>query len=214
MRFTLYVFAFFVTTLIFILLNWIILVDSMVFATFLISTFYFIFTKEAKVKDEETLESPKVVRYFAERNGTYVNIMAVTVGICGVIFWLLSSMVRLGLLSIGVWIIIIIGSFIAANMQSKSNFKEQLVIYLLYSLGRKYNIVTKYQTTISLIIKKEFDNKKFNASIENIIQKLAMFFKKFEVPEEEVRISVTNYVESLNEPEVTSDEIRELENIK
>lgn len=186
----------------------------MVFATFLISTFYFIFTKEAKVKDEETLESPKVVRYFAERNGTYVNIMAVTVGICGVIFWLLSSMVRLGLLSIGVWIIIIIGSFIAANMQSKSNFKEQLVIYLLYSLGRKYNIVTKYQTTISLIIKKEFDNKKFNASIENIIQKLAMFFKKFEVPEEEVRISVTNYVESLNEPEVTSDEIRELENIK
>jgi hypothetical protein len=81
-------------------------------------------------------------------------------------------------------------------------------------LGRKYNIVTKYQTTISLIIKKEFDNKKFNASIENIIQKLAMFFKKFEVPEEEVRISVTNYVESLNEPEVTSDEIRELENIK
>lgn len=210
MRFTLYVLAFIVTTIMFVFFNWVYLADSFVLGTFLISTFYFIFTKETKVISPEDLKIPQVNNYHADRNSSYVYIMATVVVISGILFWLLSPYLRQGLLLLLIWLMIIIASNFAVKMQERVNTKAELLNYLFFTLAEEYPIVKRYFTTISLVIQKELDENDLDKSLMKISKQLGSFLKKFDVPEERVAYYINEFKRSLEQPELVSDEVIEL----
>lgn len=208
MRFTLYVLTFIATSILFLLFNWIYLADSFVLATFLISTFYFIFTKETKVTDPEVLKIPQINQYHADRNSSYVYIMAVVVIVGGIIFWLLSPYVRSGLLLLPIWLMIITASYLAVKRQEKFNVRSELLNYLFFTLGEEYPVVKRYYTSVTAIMQKELKEKDVEGSLLKINKQLGMFLKKFDVPEDRVSYYITQFMKSRTNPELLSDEVK------
>lgn len=210
MRFILYVLAFIVTTIVFVFFNGVYLADSFVLCTFLISTFYFVFTKETKVIITDDLKIPQVNNYHADRNSPYVYIMATVVVISGILFWLLSPYIRQGLLFLIIWLVIIIASLFAVKIQERVSTKTELMSYLFFTLAEEYPIVKKYFKMISLIIQKELDEKDLDKSLMKISKQLEIFLKNFDVPEERVKYYINKFKRSLEQPELVSDEVVEL----
>lgn len=207
-----YFVAFIITTIFFILLGRFYFIDTLVVASFIISTLLFLFTQEANPKNEEHLFVPKVHYYHRSHINIYGYIMAIA-GVSTAFMFYVSTMysLRLALMSVILWSILLVVSYFANKYAGKRIYTDAIIDYVLM-----------FQTTgiaykrLHIVIREMVNSENYDTSIlKKIIHSVENKYGEDglnDSQENELINLYLMYVEetSISEQELVSDEIKEL----
>lgn len=186
------------------------LADSIIFLTFLVSTFFFLFTFEEKPKKQ--LEDPLVHFYQHSRINVYGYIMVCSTASVAFIIYITSRYpgFTLGVISLAMWVLLIIVSYVATEYSNRNFWKHTLTDYILMRMENMYDphLVGDIVDEILMLRTKESKSEKEIFIQLNETQRFADIKKK------DIQMIVVYSIAYLkavqNNQELNSDEIKEI----
>ena len=175
-----------------------------VWLIFLGLTFRFVFSSD-KLPDEKYLSDPKVHYYHKSRMNSYGYIMAVSLILISLMFFLLGNFAYSfpGVSSLICWFILIVVSFYATKYQSKSELKGMAVDFINLNTDSRFSY-----RSISLIV-----DTLINTNPENYVEKLSSIdFVERLTTEDLIYISemFLFYINKISEDELVSGEVESI----
>jgi hypothetical protein len=203
-RFSLFTIEFIICTLIFILFNSLLLIDTALFIVFIISAFFYVFSIE-ELPRSDLMENPQVHYYKKSRVNYYGNSMFGLLIFLSIIYYLISSRLptlRLGIVVIILWLIMLILTYLITRFTQQSLFVDIVTDYIVtYS---NVNLHKKdIRETVRYLYRKGLNKSQSNKVFSSVYHHIDK--KEFE----KVRQSYSQYFELTLQP-LNSSEIEAL----
>ncbi len=198
--------TFFVFVIVFVLFHFSPIIDTITSFAFIISTLLFIFTLEEKPKKASDYKTPEVHFYQSERINLYGIIMVCGASAAAFLFYFAStnSSIRIGIVSLFLWIVLIVISYSASMHVSKNFYADTITNYII--------LVTNYKKDQNIL----------NKSVKELLEtgssekkKLLKSFKTNYFTETEKNRIIKHFLEYKERTdngnvEITSEEIEEI----
>lgn len=213
-RLTVYTIVFVVASVLYAVLFKFVLIDSILMISFVISTLAFIFTTEKQPEFVELLEEPKVHFYRKSRLNIYGYMMILSGVITAFGFYIAStnSSIRIGLLSLVLWLVLIIAAKLMTIYVSKIMLKDAVYDFVVMKVESLNNFHKSKVLSEGLDLFIQKRNRK-KSDLINLLKNS----KNFSEEEVDVITKLTLlYLKENEDPkdEVVSDEIKELNKSK
>ncbi|GAB4285553.1 MAG: hypothetical protein Kow0081_3400 [Candidatus Dojkabacteria bacterium] len=187
-------------------------IDSLVTLFFILSTIFFIFSREDKPKKESSLKIPEVHYYHRSRINLYGYLMAGGGASVAFLFYITTmNNIRQGPIAILLWAFLILLSYYSSIYESKKMYADSVVDYILMNQKKGIPVKRIYLLVKNMMNSGTLDEKLLRKIIHDLEEKFADYQLSDEQEEELVKIyikyvSATNYGLS----EVVSDEVSAL----
>lgn len=186
------------------------LADPVIFLSFLASTFFFIFSFEEKPKKQ--LEDPLVHFYQHSRINVYGYIMVCSTASVAFIIYIASRNpgFKLGIVSLAMWLLLIIVSYIATQYSNRNFWEDTLTDYILMRMENLYDPHLIGDLVKEILTLRNKEKKTERELLEKIITTdRYSVIKKKDI--ELILIYSMAYLKTIQqEQELSSDEIKEI----
>jgi hypothetical protein len=179
-----------------------------VIASFLFSTFFLIFRREAKVEDSEIIELPEIHYYQSTRYNHYTYTMTIAAIIAALIFYILQTATDVpgGVVAIGVWFVMAMVGEVVNHRLQKTYAIRLTTDYISKFLPEENDLIEIY---VAMLLRNEIFKEK---EVRDYLDKTSNWPKHIKDIFSEAYSEYLDYRES--EDEIVSDEIEEINRIR